>query len=215
MKKKYRKHKYGRIHGVCIFIKTELFDYCYPLDNFESESILWIHLKHTFLQCNFLLGAAYIPHEMSDYNYECVFEYLTNDIITIKSSYDIPIILLGYFNSRTNIVTDLEDIFEHEGSILERNPHKLFLEKQGIHNRANEDKHLNNIDRKLIEMCKMSDLKIVNGRVGRDRHIKNYACYTSRPLYKNKDPITDPDNYRGITLLSCTSKLFTACLNRR
>ena len=36
-----------------------------------------------------------------------------------------------------------------------------------------------------------------------------------RPLYKNTGPITDLDNYRGITLLSCTSKLFTACLNRR
>ena len=36
-----------------------------------------------------------------------------------------------------------------------------------------------------------------------------------RPLYKNKGLITDPDNYRGITLLSCTSKLFTTCLNRR
>ena len=43
MKKKYRKPKYGGIHGVCIFIKTELADYCYPLDNFESESILWIY----------------------------------------------------------------------------------------------------------------------------------------------------------------------------
>ena len=36
-----------------------------------------------------------------------------------------------------------------------------------------------------------------------------------RPLYKNKGPITDPENYMGITLLSSTSKLFTACLNRR
>ena len=35
-----------------------------------------------------------------------------------------------------------------------------------------------------------------------------------RPLYKTKGPITDPDYYREITLLSCTSKLFTACLNR-
>jgi len=35
------------------------------------------------------------------------------------------------------------------------------------------------------------------------------------PLYKNKGSVTDPDNYRGITLLSCTSKLFTACLNHR
>ena len=27
--------------------------------------------------------------------------------------------------------------------------------------------------------------------------------------------MSDPDNYRGITLLSCTSKLFTSCLNFR
>ena len=35
------------------------------------------------------------------------------------------------------------------------------------------------------------------------------------PLYKNKGSKTDPDNYRGITLLSCLGKLFTACLNQR
>ena len=89
----------------------------------------------------------------------------TYDIITIKSSYDVPILLLGDSNPRTNIATDFEDIFEHEeGSSLEENPHQLFFEKQGISNRAIEDKHLNNNGRKLIELCKMSDLKIVNGR---------------------------------------------------
>ena len=35
------------------------------------------------------------------------------------------------------------------------------------------------------------------------------------PLFKNKGSVSDPDNYRGITLLSCTGKLFTACLNGR
>ena len=35
------------------------------------------------------------------------------------------------------------------------------------------------------------------------------------PLFKNKGSVSDPDNYRGITLLSCTGKLFTACLNCR
>ena len=36
-----------------------------------------------------------------------------------------------------------------------------------------------------------------------------------QPLYKNKGTIDDPDNYRGITLLSCIGKLFTACINVR
>ena len=36
-----------------------------------------------------------------------------------------------------------------------------------------------------------------------------------QPLYKNKGSAKNPDNYRGITLLSCIGKLFTAVLNAR
>ena len=36
-----------------------------------------------------------------------------------------------------------------------------------------------------------------------------------QPLYKNKGSRDDTNNYRGITLLSCLGKLFTACINRR
>lgn len=35
------------------------------------------------------------------------------------------------------------------------------------------------------------------------------------PLFKNKGSPNDPDNYRGITLLSCIGKLFTAAINNR
>ena len=35
------------------------------------------------------------------------------------------------------------------------------------------------------------------------------------PLYKNKGNVSDPDNYRGITILSCFGKLFTSLLNSR
>ena len=35
------------------------------------------------------------------------------------------------------------------------------------------------------------------------------------PLYKKKGSPDDPDNYRGITLLSCIGKLFTAAINYR
>ena len=36
-----------------------------------------------------------------------------------------------------------------------------------------------------------------------------------KPIYKNKGSREDPNNYRGISILSCFSKLFTSILNNR
>ena len=44
---------------------------------------------------------------------------------------------------------------------------------------------------------------------------KDWAIGIIMPLFKNKGSATDPSNYRGITLLSCLGKLFTAILNKR
>ena len=33
-------------------------------------------------------------------------------------------------------------------------------------------------------------------------------------MYKNKGLLSDPNNHRGITLLRCTCKLCTACINK-
>ena len=36
-----------------------------------------------------------------------------------------------------------------------------------------------------------------------------------KPLFKNKGDVSSPENYRGITLLSCLGKMFTAVINKR
>ena len=41
----------------------------------------------------------------------------------------------------------------------------------------------------------------------------NWCLSIIMSLYKNKGSVNDPDNYRGITLPSCLSKLFTSALN--
>ena len=39
---------------------------------------------------------------------------------------------------------------------------------------------LNHNGKKLIELCKISDLKIVNGRIGTDKSFGNYTCHTTK-----------------------------------
>ena len=43
----------------------------------------------------------------------------------------------------------------------------------------------------------------------------NWVLGLIKQLYKNKGSRSDPDNYRGITILSCFGKLFTAVINKR
>ena len=43
----------------------------------------------------------------------------------------------------------------------------------------------------------------------------NWAVGIIKPIYKKKGSPEDPNNYRGITILSCFSKLFTSVLNER
>ena len=75
--------------------------------------------------------------------------------------------------------TDFEYEFELEGLYLEQDPLLFFFDKHDLLERMNKDGYTNNNGNKLIELCKMSDLKIANGRMGKDRGIGNYTCHTT------------------------------------
>ena len=44
---------------------------------------------------------------------------------------------------------------------------------------------------------------------------KDWLSSFISPAFKNKGSKSDPNNYRGISLISCIGKLFTALINYR
>ena len=63
---------------------------------------------------------------------------------------------------------------------FKENPSSFYFDTLNITNRVNKDKCLNHNGKKLIELCKISDLKIVNRRIGTDKSFGNYTCHTTK-----------------------------------
>ena len=69
---------------------------------------------------------------------------------------------------------------------------------------------------KYSEDCMISVYVKLLNVILKSGHIpKDWAMGIILPIYKNKGPVTNPDNYRGITLPSCFCKLFTSVLNNK
>ena len=175
MHKRLETHKYGGMHGICVFIKERISHHYTIIDNFVSESVLWIHLNKNVSGFAFILGAVYLPHEASDCHHEDIYEFLADYIITIKTTHDVPILLLGDFYSRIGLKSDFENQSELEGLYVKQDPYLFFFEKHGLLEIMNKDVYTNNIGNNVIVLCKMSYLKIANGRLGKDRCIGNYT----------------------------------------
>ena len=101
-----------------------------------------------------------------------------------------------------NVCFDVDEVFT---AIRKLKNHK----SSGIDLVKNE--FLKNAPRELVEfMCKLFNVILETGFIP-DVWCKGLIM----PLYKNRGIRSDPDNYRGITLLSCVGKLFTSCLSAR
>ena len=46
--------------------------------------------------------------------------------------------------------------------------------------RVSKDKHTNNYGPRLLDLCKQCSLRIVDGRIGKNKGVGNYACHTPR-----------------------------------
>ena len=85
--------------------------------------------------------------------------------------------------------------------------------------KSNKACGIDNIRNEFLKYCSSEMLEIItvlfNIVLQRGIIPSDWCVGLIMPLYKNKGSPNDPDNYRGITLLSCIGKLFTAAVNHR
>ena len=170
-------------------MKKEIYAFSEKIQGTVSESILWIKIDSNVLGYEFILAAFYLPCEGSIHYSNEVFDNFVHDVIYIKSRFDLPLCLLGDFNARTGT---LNDFLESKDKVLNLTGFDFSdddddtdilkaLQESGITtNRYNNDSHVNNNGKKLIEICQSFDFKIVNGRFGDDKNFGNYTHVSTK-----------------------------------
>ena len=167
-------------HGSCILVKNTLKKHVQIVENTQCKSIIWIKIDEEILGYEFILGTIYLPCPASNYFKADICDDISDDLY----NFELPVCLIGDYNSRTGEVDDLFDnqdyIVEHFGlNEIDTIPDFIrYNQNNGSFKRINKDKTINVPGRNLIDLCKTHDLCIVNGRFGSDKGIGDFTCYT-------------------------------------
>ena len=141
----YKSHLKSKIEFTKICPNYLLF----KLKNFNSSNILTGNTKYLHV-C-----AVYIPPESSPYFKDDIFDDISNDINNFENL-QTPIMLCGDFNSRTG---KLLDYVPDKGD--EHLKNNLKVTTQIVSDRKTSDSEINNHGKKLINLCKENNLRIM------------------------------------------------------
>ena len=161
------------VHGLSVYISNQLASLCTQINepDFDCNSVLWIKVSN-----HFILGAVYMPVEKAK-NVWSPEQYseLSLDIFNIKDTYDLPIMLIGDFNGRTGVLNDILLQETNDDTNIDNYNYPDILDTFNSLNipvqRTNKDSKTNNNGKKIIEMCKLTELCILNGRFGADKNV--------------------------------------------
>ena len=134
-----------------------------------------IEHKYRFIH----MWCIYIPPEKSTYFDKEIFDELESDIGLIYFNSKGNTMILGDFNGRTNT---LEDYVPKDGNNFINDVSDISLHPKI---RQNFDTTINNHGRQLINICKNTDLRILNGRTKGDS--------LGRPTFHGKNGISTID----------------------
>ena len=105
-----------------------------------------------------------------------LFDVILSDISLFKTDFpNVDYVICGDMNERTGTLPDY--IVNDYSSYLPL-PDEYVEDVEPIAMRHNEDKMINTQGKRVIEICKMCNLRIANGRIGADSHRGRIKCVT-------------------------------------
>ena len=185
--------------GLVCFIKKNIFKGVKNI-NWEYEDGIVIELNKIFFgfNDNLYIIAPYIKPSTSSRNViTCdsdAFDVVTDKLADLSPKGDVLIVCdlnarTGSLEEYTNITDNDETDFVTDRSIT---PHDLLSLGLSI-DRTSQDTTVNEYGLKLVNLCKMSDLIILNGRTGDDKDIGNLTYCSKRGKSVNDYAICSKD----------------------
>ena len=180
------KYKYGGIHGICVLVSPTYKENVELISDTVSECTLWLKItSNNTAHC--ILGAMYIPCEKSRFYFDEVFYQIENDILDLKSRFELPFCLFGDFNAHTQLK---DDFLEYDDTVAEITGCDLFRESSFVdcqninpgftrYRYSQDASDMNRNGKYLLALCQALDFKIVNGRLGSDKYIGRPTCHKS------------------------------------
>jgi exonuclease III len=180
-----RKFKHPRARkpagGIGVIIRSDLFK-----DNTitvvkNSDFVVWLKIKQVF-DPDIYLGAVYIPpldstSTISSFPDNNAYHLLQDDVTHFSQLGQVTI--CGDFNARTGLLPD----FIH---IAGNDSHDIYAPSSVKSNIAfpNRNRHSDDIKvypygKELLELCKSSSMRIMNGYFNNDKSTGTFTCYKS------------------------------------
>ena len=157
-----------RSGGIMIACKNEIAKYVKEC-NSPCNFVKWIRLSKelTGYNENLLLGTVYIPPRQSPFACDEVYERIEADLSNVVREDDL-VLLCGDFNSHTSAGADYVEIDDVHG--LPSSDIKQTIVSCGANLvRISMDRSKDTYGQKLLDMCKNTNMLILNGRIGCDK----------------------------------------------
>ena len=143
------------------------------------QELMWLLLdKNGFsIGRNIMLCCCYIPPDGSSSlnNQEHdLLDVMVDDMSKFVERYDCDFLICGDLNCRVGTAADfIENDYDRYVPL----PDDYEIDEGCQNTRSNQDKTINTNGRQLLDVCKMTNLRILNGRVGDDAGIGATTCH--------------------------------------